>query len=76
MKRKKELEEEILKLEYEMQVNDIKKTGQVKRVEAYCSYILTEYLIYRTIPPIFYLPVKHNDVTKKRLAQSIQRIEV
>ncbi|OMJ94796.1 hypothetical protein SteCoe_1978 [Stentor coeruleus] len=71
LKEKKELEEEIIKLEYEMQ-----KTGQVKRVEAYWCYILTVYYIYRTIPPIFYLPVAHNDYTKTRLSQSIQRIEL
>ena len=41
-KRKKELDEEISRLEFKMQVMSIKKTGHLKRVEAYCSYILTE----------------------------------
>lgn len=65
MKKKKELDEEINRLETE-----IKKTGQTKRIEAYRKYILSD-----TLPPIFYLPAKHNDLTKKRLNQSIQKIE-
>ena len=76
MKKKKELDEEISRLETEIKVLYIQKTGQSKRIEAYRKYILSEYSLLSTLPPIFYLPSKHNDLTKKRLNQSIQKIQV
>lgn len=76
MKKKKELDEEISRLETEIKVFARQITGQTKRIEAYRKYILSEYEPLSTLPPIFYLPAKHNDLTKKRLNQSIQKIEV
>ncbi|CAG9335234.1 unnamed protein product [Blepharisma stoltei] len=65
IQKKNELDEQIAKLQFQMQ-----KESHENRTAVYCSYILTD-----TQPGIFYMPYKHNEITKKRLAQSKEKIE-